>query len=189
MHLGYRTSSSHTKPGSIITDAPWAVIWEVIREWIRQKSPVKEGAVTKGTAGWGVMMKDRSKVGGGLQHAREELGRLGRECESTSSLKESLEALLYRLSNAQKIAISSASDQDGLVNGSVEQQESTTLPVSVSTNGEPTPGRPSAIHPSTLNIVFDEELGRKASARDGKKLLRHQINPPGWGPMNRAKSE
>lgn len=31
MHLGYRTSRSHTKPGSIVTDAPWSVIWEVMR--------------------------------------------------------------------------------------------------------------------------------------------------------------
>ena len=31
MHLGYRTSRSHTKPGSIVTDAPWNVIWEIMR--------------------------------------------------------------------------------------------------------------------------------------------------------------
>lgn len=28
---GYRTSRSHTKPGSIVTDAPWSVIWEIMR--------------------------------------------------------------------------------------------------------------------------------------------------------------
>ena len=31
MHLGYRTSRSHTKPGSIVTDAPWNVLWEIMR--------------------------------------------------------------------------------------------------------------------------------------------------------------
>lgn len=31
MHLGYRTSRSHTKPGSIVTDAPWNVVWEIMR--------------------------------------------------------------------------------------------------------------------------------------------------------------
>jgi len=54
-HLGYRVTRSHTKPGSIKTDAPWEVIWEVMREWARQKAPVKEGAIRKDTAGWTIM--------------------------------------------------------------------------------------------------------------------------------------
>ncbi|KAI9836066.1 MAG: hypothetical protein M1819_001678 [Sarea resinae] len=54
-HLGYRVSRSHTKPGSIKTDAPWDVIWEIMREWTRQKSPIKEGSIKKGTAGWEIM--------------------------------------------------------------------------------------------------------------------------------------
>jgi tRNA (guanine26-N2/guanine27-N2)-dimethyltransferase len=67
-HLGYRVTRSHTKPGSIKTDAPWEVIWEVMREWVKQKAPVKEGAVRQGTAGWNIMglgntgiMKETSK--------------------------------------------------------------------------------------------------------------------------------
>lgn len=39
--LGYRVTRSHCKPGSIKTDAPWSVIWRIMREWIRQKAPVK----------------------------------------------------------------------------------------------------------------------------------------------------
>ena len=58
-HLGYRVTRSHTKPGSIKTDAPWDVIWEVMREWVRQKAPVKEGAVREGTAGWMIMGLDK----------------------------------------------------------------------------------------------------------------------------------
>ncbi|KLJ13391.1 hypothetical protein EMPG_11667, partial [Blastomyces silverae] len=50
-HLGYRSSRSHTKAGSVRTDAPWNVIWEIIREWVRQKCPVKEGKIREGTAG------------------------------------------------------------------------------------------------------------------------------------------
>ncbi|KAK2807971.1 hypothetical protein FQN49_008760, partial [Arthroderma sp. PD_2] len=34
-HLGYRTSRSHIKPNSVRTDAPWEVIWEIMREWVR----------------------------------------------------------------------------------------------------------------------------------------------------------
>ena len=59
-HLGYRVTRSHTKPGSIKTDAPWEVIWEIMREWARQKAPVKEGAVRKGTAGYVIMGFDQN---------------------------------------------------------------------------------------------------------------------------------
>ncbi|KAI9683881.1 MAG: RNA methyltransferase tRNA(m5U54)methyltransferase [Trizodia sp. TS-e1964] len=55
VHLGYRVTRSHIKPGTIKTDAPWEVIWEVMREWVRQKAPLKEGALREGTAGWAIM--------------------------------------------------------------------------------------------------------------------------------------
>lgn len=54
-HLGYRVTRSHTKPGSIKTDASWEVIWEIMREWAKQKAPIRDGAVKKGTAGWNIM--------------------------------------------------------------------------------------------------------------------------------------
>jgi tRNA (guanine26-N2/guanine27-N2)-dimethyltransferase len=53
--LGYRVTRSHTKAGSIKTDAPWSVIWEMMREWVKQKSPVREGALREGTPGWKIM--------------------------------------------------------------------------------------------------------------------------------------
>ncbi|KAG7111528.1 hypothetical protein HYQ44_009723 [Verticillium longisporum] len=31
----------HCRPGSIKTDAPWDTIWFIMREWVRQKAPVK----------------------------------------------------------------------------------------------------------------------------------------------------
>lgn len=61
-HLGYRVTRSHTKPGSIKTDAPWDVIWEVMREWTKQKAPVKDGAIKKGTAGWNIMRLGEKNV-------------------------------------------------------------------------------------------------------------------------------
>lgn len=41
IHLGYRVTRSHCRPGSIKTDAPWSTIWWVMMEWIRQKAPIK----------------------------------------------------------------------------------------------------------------------------------------------------
>jgi tRNA (guanine26-N2/guanine27-N2)-dimethyltransferase len=60
-HLGYWCSRSHAKPGSIKTNAPWDVIWEVMREWTRQKEPVKKGAIRENTAGYRIMGMDKEK--------------------------------------------------------------------------------------------------------------------------------
>ncbi|KAK5125629.1 hypothetical protein LTR85_011903 [Meristemomyces frigidus] len=58
-HAGYRATRSHCKPGSIKTDAPWTVVWEVMREWVRQRQPIKEGALKEGFAGWHIMQAAR----------------------------------------------------------------------------------------------------------------------------------
>lgn len=58
-HAGYTVTRSHCQPGSIKTDAPWSVIWEIMREWVRQKQPIKEGALKEGSAGWHIMQKAR----------------------------------------------------------------------------------------------------------------------------------
>jgi len=50
-HAGYHVTRSHCKPGSIKTNAPFNVVWEIMREWVRQKSPVKEGSLKPGSAG------------------------------------------------------------------------------------------------------------------------------------------
>lgn len=61
-HAGYKATRSHCRPGSIKTDAPWDVVWEVMREWVRQKSPIKEGALKEGTAGFRILQKMRKDV-------------------------------------------------------------------------------------------------------------------------------
>lgn len=58
-HAGYRATRSHCKPGSIKTEAPWTAIWEIMREWVRQKSPVKEGAIKENMPGWKIMQAAR----------------------------------------------------------------------------------------------------------------------------------
>lgn len=59
--LGYRVTRSHCKPGSIKTDAPWAVLWHVMREWIRQKAPVKEANIKPGSPGYRLLGLDAKK--------------------------------------------------------------------------------------------------------------------------------
>ncbi|KAI5463409.1 S-adenosyl-L-methionine-dependent methyltransferase [Mariannaea sp. PMI_226] len=62
IHLGYRASRSHCRPGSIKTDAPWETIWWVMTEWIRQKSPIKEANIKTTSAAWKIL-KDAGIVG------------------------------------------------------------------------------------------------------------------------------
>ncbi|KAG7002082.1 tRNA (guanine(26)-N(2))-dimethyltransferase [Physcia stellaris] len=102
MHLGYRTSRSHTKPGSIVTDAPWNVIWEIMREYARQKAPIKDGSIKPGTAGRGIMSKAREKTD--VNKAKETLTQVLNKAESVEDLKTELQAALYRLSNPQVAA-------------------------------------------------------------------------------------
>ena len=47
--LGYQVTRSHCKPGSIKTDAPWSVLWNIMREWVRQKNPVKVENISPNT--------------------------------------------------------------------------------------------------------------------------------------------
>ncbi|KAF2767609.1 N2,N2-dimethylguanosine tRNA methyltransferase [Teratosphaeria nubilosa] len=81
--LGYKATRSHCKPGSIKTDAPWSVIWEIMREWTRQKHPIKEGSLREGQPGWRIMAKTRSGAaddetnGGAQQDEMVESGDIG----------------------------------------------------------------------------------------------------------------
>ncbi|KAH9214239.1 S-adenosyl-L-methionine-dependent methyltransferase [Leptodontidium sp. 2 PMI_412] len=74
--LGYLVTRSHTKPGSIKTNAPWDVIWEIMREWTRQKEPVKEGKLREKTPGYAIMgmgkPKDLEQNDGSATAATEE---------------------------------------------------------------------------------------------------------------------
>jgi len=81
-HLGYRVTRSHTKAGTIKTDAPWDVIWEVMREWEKQKAPIKEGAVRKDTAGYKILKLGEAKnIQGGNG------GEAGKEHDESDSSK------------------------------------------------------------------------------------------------------
>ena len=79
-HAGYKATRSHCRPGSIKTDAPWSAIWEIMREWVRQKKPVKEGAVKEGTPG--------ARILGGMRKAEQTEGNGGGEGETAAGAEE-----------------------------------------------------------------------------------------------------
>lgn len=54
-HAGFHAVRTHAARGGIKTDAPWEVVWHIMREWIKQKAPVKEGALKEVHAGWRIL--------------------------------------------------------------------------------------------------------------------------------------
>lgn len=54
-HAGYRATRSHCKAGSVKTNAPWSFIWDIYREWVKQKSPVKVENIRKGGPAWNIL--------------------------------------------------------------------------------------------------------------------------------------
>ncbi|KAI0020531.1 TRM-domain-containing protein [Xylariomycetidae sp. FL0641] len=51
-HLGYEVTRSHCKPGSMKTNAPWSVIWHIMRGWSAQKMPVNTAKIKETTAAY-----------------------------------------------------------------------------------------------------------------------------------------
>ena len=173
LSLGYQVTRSHTKPGSIRTNAPWTVIWEVMREWVRQKAPVKKNAIKKGTAGWGIMQKDRSKVG--VQTLKEKLAAIMSTVDDMQTAQTEIEAALYRASKTTDGALNSEETSPATERTEEDKCE----------DPDVSSGRFSALEISKLNVVFDEKLGKE---REAKRGVRYQMNPrANWGPMNRAR--
>lgn len=171
-HLGYRVTRSHCKPGSFRTDAPWSVIWEVMREWMRTQKPIKEGAVREGMAGWGILARlrgsERAKVG---KTRREVEGMLGR-VQSVGEMRTVLEAALFRLGKGQEEEMGAGVVENEGANEPETEKETETWDKK-------------DLDPSKLEIIFDEALGKER--KKDKKVCRYQLNPrPNWGPMNRA---
>lgn len=189
-HLGYRSTRSHAKPNTIRTDAPWDVIWEIMREWVRQKAPVKDGSIRPGTVGAAIMAKSREN----LRKTNEENQLLSllktdimtavQTGKDVGDLVTKVEAALYRsgsrqISRKDSSEIPDVSHNKGELLSTAPDSEQPRSPKTTSSE------KP---HPSTLDIIFDEALGREVSAANTKKrLVRYQMNPrANWGPLNRA---
>ena len=165
LHLGYRATRSHCKAGSIKTDAPWEVIWEIMREWIRQERPIKEDNIKPASPAYFILDKRRDKRNP-LSQLRDELKVLGEDRTiEKQDMKTKLESMLFRLSNTG----SNDEDIDGVEENHLAAVEKK-LPV------------------HKLKIIFDEALGKKTEETQGEKIVRYQMNPrANWGPMSRAK--
>lgn len=98
---GYRVTRSHCKAGSFKTDAPWSVLWEIFREWVRQKAPIKEGAIKKGSPGARILAGGSGEEGGLVRGVRAEVMRGVERSEDKEELERVLRAALYRLEHGE----------------------------------------------------------------------------------------
>ncbi|OQE47270.1 hypothetical protein PENCOP_c001G01407 [Penicillium coprophilum] len=185
-HLGYRSTRSHARPNSIRTDAPWEVVWEIMREWARQRSPIKETSLKPRTAGATIMSKSRENLrkmddeDQWLSLLKQDLMSAVETGKDVSDLVTKVEAALYR---------SGSRNPGHNAPASAESRPNADAAADPQPRPENSPANPSKrAHPSTLEVVFDEDLGRQVSAAHTKKrLVRYQLNPrANWGPLNRA---
>lgn len=179
-HLGYRVTRSHCKAGSVKTDTPWTVIWEVMREWMRTRAPAKEGAITEGMPGWGILGRLRGSERARSQDWKWEVEGLVRKAGTVDDIKTGLEAALFRLGRE-----GSENGGGAARVGQIKKDRADAVGESeAEAEIEKTKEDVSATDPSKLEIIFDEALGKEKSPR---KICRYQLNPrPNWGPMNRA---
>ncbi|KAI1410805.1 dimethylguanosine tRNA methyltransferase [Hypoxylon sp. FL1857] len=61
-HLGYQVTRSHCKPGSLKTNAPWSVIWHIMREWVRQKAPVNVESIKENTPAYTLLRLSKKEA-------------------------------------------------------------------------------------------------------------------------------
>ncbi|KAL4923342.1 S-adenosyl-L-methionine-dependent methyltransferase [Aspergillus undulatus] len=182
-HLGYRCSRSHTKPNTVRTDASWAVIWEIMREWVRQKHPHKEGSIKPGTAAAGIMARSRQRNNN--QDDDAQLVRLKKELASAvetgkdmSDVIARVEAALYRSGSRASLGKDETNPPNAPADGTAEISQQRN-----NSQGAKAQNDPPAC--SDFEVVFDESLGRQTRQR--KRLVRYQVNPrANWGPLSRA---
>lgn len=187
--LGYRTTRSHTRPNSVRTDAPWDVIWEVMREWQRQKVAAKKHPLPTlpvGTPGAGIWK--HSRITQYDEGEEKPLAALKRELSealvsgtNVRDLTTKIEAALYR-----KGASSTATSTQPIFKPKDSNDESNG---DKNNNGaDATADADEYAPPQTLKIVFDESLAPQPTLNGSKrKVVRYQMNPEAnWGPMSRA---
>lgn len=191
-HLGYRVTRSHCKPGSFKTNAPFSILWEIMREWVRQRSPIKEGKVREGTPGHRILARMRGTERNFANDIKDNLKLALDKADSLEDLKNLLRSGLYRAENERMPAATEGTapgpesteptrteqDNEEAATGADDRAVAVREEIS-------RPAPPSVTSaPSKLKIIFDEKLGKE---KQRGKLVRYQINPrANWGPMNRA---
>ncbi|KAF9870346.1 N2, N2-dimethylguanosine tRNA methyltransferase [Colletotrichum karsti] len=84
-HLGYRVTRSHCRPGSVKTDAPWEAIWFIMREWVRQKAPVRTEKLNPQMPAYRLLGLDKAESNGAAKPVEEAEGAAAEAKESNGA--------------------------------------------------------------------------------------------------------
>ncbi|KAK2000148.1 N2,N2-dimethylguanosine tRNA methyltransferase [Colletotrichum falcatum] len=162
-HLGYRVTRSHCRPGSVKTDAPWATIWFIMQEWVRQKAPVRTDRINSQMPAYKLLGLDKAESNG------EAKGPTG--------------------SNAEAQEEAEAKDEDKDEQAAVPQERQVPADVEMKDgSAEPAGTTDKSEEELRKTLVFDDKLAKLGKRREQRKLVRYQMNPrENWGPMTRAK--
>ena len=186
LHLGYRVTRSHCKAGSIKTNAPWNVIWEIMREWVRTKKPIREDKLKAGSSGWVIMGRMRDTERSRTQETKDDLIEKMSKSQSPDELKTVLESAMYQLEHPKAPTADKDKSRDQSANG-INGNSQAKGDDHQAEEDEPRVGQRSTSPTSGLKdirVIFDERLGAE---KPRGKLVRYQMNPRAdWGPMNRA---
>ncbi|KAH7375139.1 N2,N2-dimethylguanosine tRNA methyltransferase [Plectosphaerella cucumerina] len=159
-HLGYRATRSHCKPGSIKTDAPWDTIWFIMREYVRQKAPVRLDRVKPGSPAYKLLGLDKAEEGKAKAVETVEGETKNGEAQESKETAEKQPAV-------QEVEMKEVEAQEGEAQEGEEQ---------LSSEAE-----------LRKTLVFNDALARLGRERGQRKLVRYQFNPEkNWGPMTRA---
>lgn len=212
--LGYSCTRSHCKPGSFKSDAPWVVIWEVMREYARQKHSDRiarllgegefegKGSLRRGSPGWKIMRRLRGRDDGRFivvqqkERLQRRLGEIGStpDIDTMADMKELLTSALWELEHPKASEIGPKEDvvSDNTAGGVGVHAVDGIHEADRIINGQPARISGKALiegggDVSELEVVFDEELGKSSRRLGGQKIVRYQVNPrANWGPMVRA---
>jgi tRNA (guanine26-N2/guanine27-N2)-dimethyltransferase len=167
-------------PGSIKTDAPWSVIWQVMTEYIRQKAPIAVHRYKPNMPGWKIL--DNA----GLLVVEEE--RLEDDPDVALGLGKIMGDYFH--------------EEQGIKNGPEGGKDKDGNPKEAESKGEPNAEEmegvegeaeeemPDPKEPRPINgkiVIFNKELERMGQEAAGPKMARWQVNPrPNWGPLTKA---
>ncbi|KAI9171102.1 N2,N2-dimethylguanosine tRNA methyltransferase [Paramyrothecium foliicola] len=171
MHLGYRATRSHCRAGSIKTDAPWPVIWRIMTEWVRQKSPISPTRLD-----YLAKMPQRPAykilTNGGITIPKpEEVPADGGNGKDESAANEKAAGKGHK---GEKIKDKKGKPQ------SAEEEEDEFDRMDVSGYN---------VAEADETLIFDENLAKLGRTKE-PRLVRYQANPePNWGPLTKAKRQ
>ncbi|KAL6862701.1 RNA methyltransferase tRNA(m5U54)methyltransferase [Amphichorda felina] len=163
IHLGYRVTRSHCRPGSIKTDAPWSTIWWVMTEWIRQRAPIKASKYKPAMPGYKIL-KNAGLLDEPSADAQQPTSNEAASKDEDSKMED----------------VEKQEEPSNPANGDAE----------LKSNEAERSQAPPTEEELRKTLVFNEDLARLGRRSEAQRLVRYQANPEkNWGPLNKAKPQ